>query len=1191
MSRFTLERPTLESDADRAAQSRAVAAFRRAHDPGAAEAFGLGFLGGPTATIGMALAEPTYPDDPTWEPDPTFLNALVDGIDSDLWSAFNEARSRDHAFAIKSKLMYTMERREKLAASGWVGTAAQIIPEVLDPIALSANFVSGGIAGALNVGSKAGRLARLARAGLVSGAVFTPIELARNQSTPGATGRDLAQGVASAFLVGGLGDELAATSRGTRFGVVGGAAAATSYGVDFAAASLADDPEQMDGAWLGAMQQMAFAGGMAALPGRGKARPGDKFGKVAATAYKDALFKDVLDAGETLTPEGVKFFSESIRIGERIIENTRPLVDQVNEYLADADAQVAAHIARTGEAPRTPGPFPYESIPVTAENAGGMSGGLPGDIEVAARPITRRPGDFDFSNVHPASPSMTHARDLPGLGNLPDVANVPISFGMAEMISSSAHPVIRFAGRLLATDFLPAKDGSPVVFDAFQAAGQKHRERVAPFDARFDAIHARYAKRVAASGGKPLTKAEFAESAAKLKRRRMESAVGEVNEAIALAEAEFVFMKDFATRHEVPGFDLFATDPGYVPRIADRAKIDARLGPQGSGGYLTEFVARAIMAGHVKQGGKIAPQRAIEMASHWLRNANAGWGQYLLSEFMEAPGSNRDKGVPTRAKMRLVMDESYSEVLPDGTTLTLDDLLVNDITSLVDSYVEQASGASAFSAAMRRLSDEFRPYGMAEGERIHSIDDLMKWATRIVQESNDKSQLATLERLETVARAVLGHPLHEVSPNKAHLVNILTNLQVFRLMGTGTAIQNMAEFSGALYEAGGAAVARQMPNVFDYQRMREDGLFTHQGMRELQLMGLGVTRSMGRSRTALRTSGTPDMPGAEATLGRRGSILLEKADRWSRKFANVSTDLAGLRHGNDWLQSRVGLIIQQKLYDVALSGKPLTPDRLADMGLRAEMGERILAQVREHAPKTASKGPAGVVVNGLNMAAWTDLEAAAALRRLMTIDVNRLILQGNSVQLSHWMTTPLGRIVIQFRQYPAIALRSKLLHGIQKRDASIVARWGFEAAAQALTYVFRMWVMSLPMQDRDKFLAEKLSRDEIVKAGFSRASWSTFIPMAVDTVWDDALQRGPVFSGARTTNLQGGAVMGNPTFDWVASVFKSAGSLQAPVARDYQFSQRDVDNFRKALAVPNLWGVREAFKAMSSGLPERSKAD
>lgn len=140
--------------------------------------------------------------DPDWELTEDRLKILAEGLDDNLIGEFENATSAAHAMRIREVLLGEQAMRNRLAAAGWQGGVMQLAAAIIDPVAIGADAATFGLAAPAIYGSKASRLARVVRMGLVTGTTQAGIEAYIASQDPTRDWTDVVQAFA---IAGGIG--------------------------------------------------------------------------------------------------------------------------------------------------------------------------------------------------------------------------------------------------------------------------------------------------------------------------------------------------------------------------------------------------------------------------------------------------------------------------------------------------------------------------------------------------------------------------------------------------------------------------------------------------------------------------------------------------------------------------------------------------------------------------------------------------------------------------------------------------------------------------------------------------------------------------------------------------------------------------------------------------------------------------
>lgn len=118
-------------------------------------------------------------------------------------------------------------------------------------------------------------------------------------------------------------------------------------------------------------------------------------------------------------------------------------------------------------------------------------------------------------------------------------------------------------------------------------------------------------------------------------------------------------------------------------------------------------------------------------------------------------------------------------------------------------------------------------------------------------------------------------------------------------------------------------------------------------------------------------------------------------------------------------------------------------------------------------------------------------------------------------------------------------------------------------------------------EEREK----QLNLKQLTLSGIQMSSYSSVIPMLVDTTVHDALGYDPVFAYGRSSGLDSG-VKGIPTLATAERLWNVAGIPGRLAAQDHQLSKQDVGNIYKLLWLNNLTGFRNVGDWIANQYPD-----
>lgn len=1082
-----------------------------------------------------------FPDDPTYQLDQAKLDTLSEGLDPDLRAVFAQANSQQHADYLRQVALGTMERRNTLAAAGFGGTAAHIAGSIADPAALAVGVVSGGV-GTFALGVRATRVGRLVQAGLVAGVPFAGLEATRMGEEPSIDNVDLFKAGLGGFGMGAAGEAARGLSRLPRALSVGAGASLPVAGFDAAFTQ-----EDADNIAVNATIQFLLGAGTAVIHS-------PKEYKAFENVIKDAQFRDV--AGMPLTPEGKTYFKDQI------------------------DAAVSAELAKGTDAQG--GGAAYASNPVFANNP-------------PRNPQTKGGWGLDLSNVGDAPQAMSK------------VAGIPTSFTMGDFVSNSEVSSHRLNSNMLSPDPLLKSDGTPSHISSAEWKKARTNAFVAESDRKWDELYGDYASK---NRGTAMDYAAWRKEVTKAVRDPNPNPDPSTQAATQAAAKYFRTILETMKEHRVKGADLVEPDDLYATRVPIRSEIDLKAAYFGE-----DVLLRVLAKAHMEVSPKTTPEIAAKLANVLRKvwgtvhdGTDVQRGRILnpdqrekLIEALQKEGltpaqiedftfqfsgkAEEKAGVITRLQHRVPLNEKYFEDIYDanGTflgRLSVEDLFENDISVLMRIAANQGFGASAMAEVYRRNSiDGHAP-----------IDTFDAWIAKLKKDARDMGRVApngdilpgdaaNIAKLELMGKMVAGIPIRDHTATTI-AANVLNNMQVFRLLSNvGTGIQNAGEIVQSISEKGLRATYAAIPEVPSIIGNIISGKVDDSILREIELLGIGVDHVVHQYR-----------PNATMEDGVR--VGLQKIEVQSARMARIGTNLSGISYTQTAISKLSADMIMNDWAWRSVDGKAPSLRRVKSLGFKDQADfQSVLTEMKKPGNSIIEKGAFGSYkMIRLNMDNWNPA-IASKFRVAVLKEAGRLTLAGNAASNAKWMTTPIGKLIASLRTFAFGSWRNKMLFELQMRDRIAGQNVVLMTATGALLYAARIYAESQVDDDPEKYRRKYLSPEKVAAASFSRAAWSSMVPTAVDTVVHDFMRYDPIFSPSRSTNLAGGTVFGNPTFDWAGAAMRAVGgAVRAPFSREYHWSQDDVRNWMKLGFVPQVIGLYKAVDSIGEafGLPKKS---
>lgn len=1057
---------------------------------------------------------------------------LFEGIPEDLWGEFERTTSMNQAWALRDQLLTVEQARERLDSLGLTGVALRIGAQIIDPAALAAEVTTGGLAGPAFLAGKGTRLSRLARGGLVAAAPEVAIESTRAALDP--------QNDATDVLYAGL---FAFAAGGSLNAVIGPKADRAMRRIEAR--------DVLDHA-MGAASQRELNRPLREILEEALTEDGKKHLKILDQEEQRAFLDDMIGASG-LDPEDDADIIRALR---------------------GMDEEDVLHYMLYRE--RAHGPGAKETIGRTDPDVDP----LPAGEGEAPPPPTKQANDFT------ARPTRSRA------------AMTGIRRSFASILGSSESANMRAAGSVYAEDALLRADGSPAPMSATRWAQMTYEAKVARFQRQFDGAFEDWKART----GKK-SRSEFSAEIGKAKR------VGPgvysdpaIDKAVRAADELFADTLGIGKRHGVKGLDAVEHAKDYMPRIWSTQALSRTIAGIGLA-PVEDLFATAIRNATPEIGQPTARKMAKGMIKTIVRSDEltdwekarmiAGELPDELAEIMRSEGigettirqtlfragksTGDDKANITRAKHRVRMDENAA-VQINGGTLRISDLLDNDIESVARTYTRQVVGASAATEVYRAMTPAGRaePFGNFKQMSEWLIEDAR--SKGIAKEAIDRD----IKLLDTLDKAVRHIPITPDSQfsrfgRRLRGVNYVLRSGTFGLA-------QVPEVTNVIVEGGFRNFIGQVPALGRIFTRARGGEMSDELIGEIEaIAGLGTDHVLARFFDRFDDLG--------AGLAERAAGRTDEAIDKAGRAASVAS---GLVHIDTATRRIAGVTGSQRLIRYALQGKAPSAKRAAMLGMTPDEMQRVMQSVRAEIDKgTIAFEDAGRTrLAKINLDQWEDIESATMFAQGLRRWADRVVQRNDIGQLHPYMTTDLGRTLFQFRTFHVASWEKQFLTRVQARDVMAASSAMFGMTIAGLIYTAQTYSRSIGRDDREEYLAERLSTEAIAKAAFQRGGASSLLPGIIDTTLPFA-GIDPQFN-YRNSGLSSGIAPGQfidstPAARLITDLSMALQGATTAARTDESFDQQDAAAFRRLAPFQNVLGVRQGLQWLENQFPERER--
>jgi len=671
---------------------------------------------------------------------------------------------------------------------------------------------------------------------------------------------------------------------------------------------------------------------------------------------------------------------------------------------------------------------------------------------------------------------------------------------------------------------------------------------------------------------------------------------------------EMGIMLNKAKKENVTGFDNIPENPTYFAHLWDSAKfreIRQKYGKDVIPELLTSALARANpnmssdIAEAIGQGMyRNITKRSMGMDAGLSRMFSTNQREVLkqvleeeellssakIESLLNQIHTKPEKGMP-RTRRRLNFDIETT-VQARGQTISIKDLMNRDTEDVFNIYVNQVVGKTALAK-----------------KGIKSDSDFQKRILDIEQEADDLGVDATgdIEKLNVLYQLISGRPSPKIADPSAlgnRLTRLLLDYSFIRVMNQ-VGFAQVAELGNAVSIDGITGLIRVLPEFKSMLKRVRNGEIEDRVINDIEAFtGIGADRLI---HNAVNKYDAEDM----LAKGRGGvlSDIVDKGLNVIQPLKRITADISGMAQVTLALERAAARIATQQLVDLSFGIRSINFARLGrgtrqqdiarrmkSLGLDDAMSQRVFQQIREN----AVLAPSGFFGNSrkvrrINLEQWADEDARDAFIFAISRWTRQSIQQNDVGNLNVHMTGTLGKILTQFRTFMLVSYSKQFLHNINRKDFAAFQGMMYSMLFGGLAYALQTHVNAIGRDDKELFLQERLSIDEIAKASFQRAGWASLFPALIDT-GASLIGEDPLFAYGRSTGLASNLFRGIPLVDLVDNASKAVvGGSRALFNDEYQWSRGQQRALNSLAPFQNAMGIKNVMNLTLEGLPTNSK--
>jgi len=649
---------------------------------------------------------------------------------------------------------------------------------------------------------------------------------------------------------------------------------------------------------------------------------------------------------------------------------------------------------------------------------------------------------------------------------------------------------------------------------------------------------------------------------------------------------------NLAKDNDLPGWAEIGSNPNYLPRYWNPQGFQRVFGEmrlyehQVITGLLRPALRKAWEASG--RGLEIDDELLDAVGKAWLKRAQAhfeGDGMGLLIHPLDTDSVSEirrmldeagvsdvqattlltklqrtadETGKLDRAKRRIDLDENFTATLRNArgedVTLSVSDLLENDVEVVMNRYLREITGWSALSSKAgiktRAQLDTF-------------VETVKKDAFHAGDKETDIARLMEIGLNSTFGKST------EVKPASrgSRIGRFLRNWNFSRVMNQ-VGFTMFAELGPVIAHSGLRNVIRSLPEIRAMLKRGRDGTLASKDAQVMeQLFAPGTDFIRNPPFLRLDEDGSVYQP----TFSIKGGHHLDNAVNAANHITSIYSGMAPITAILQRVAGRATLLRM-----MALARKARLDDaevaRLRTWGLD-EAGQKQVFDYLKTVRRIEDIDPHAL-----------PLETRETLSAFMYRTTRHQVLEGDASDSIEAMHSAAGRIILQFRTFMFNSYTRHFLNSAHHIDDWRTYQMLMLSTAFAgIGWSSRAYLNTIGDKEQRERL---LTTENFIKNGVAQSSWAHFIPAVADFAMSDVLHKEPVFQGNRSTGLQNG-VMGIPSLDLLNKVMGVPGTFASFLDADEHVTEQQMQDFWRIWMFSNLTGVRNIADAAFEHLPDK----
>jgi hypothetical protein len=650
------------------------------------------------------------------------------------------------------------------------------------------------------------------------------------------------------------------------------------------------------------------------------------------------------------------------------------------------------------------------------------------------------------------------------------------------------------------------------------------------------------------------------------------------------------FFLEESQKAYVKGADQLSFTADYMPRLIEDGKWDDFIKRYGDEEIISMYegaikakqkdidpdLARKIAEGYVQGVTKRlhdritgqVPAMRMGFLNDEIEDIKAGLqssGKYtdeelndILAQVEQAYSRDvGESGTVARMKSRIDMDETYIHTMANGKTISVEDVLNNNIMEIHQQYAFQMGGAIGLARnGMNRQGEE---------SFDNFIKNLRDEAVNLGDRKAVDQRLDEIDALEFMYDGITGRLAHQAGMSEGTEVALrrVREFNFIRTMGA-SGIPTMVESASVLFEHTAATLFKALPRLRHMIKKTQKGELDDPLMRELMhFTGVGIDMMTGRVRTYFDD--------VETDLVKSNYGKLDMGLAAGRNFVATASGMLPL---TAMFRRADSMFFAYDWFAAAKKGKsPYAAIKMEQLGLEAADADLINKMINKH----ASTGKGGNL-NTLNLDKWLEDGAdGERAHRLFSLAAYRhatqSVQESNLGSTNRFLRSPWGKTIGQFLSYVLSAQEqqfqrhsARIMKGDVMASSRILLAGSF---VSTLAYISGVHYRSIGMSDkrRKKYLEDRLTPTKMFTDG------------AIGYLGFFSFQS-TIFQRTREANL-----INNPTFDLIRLAADGAEILGGAAFGEGKISEAQASRML-GIGMPNWYPLGMARNAIADKITQ-----